>query len=180
MIKFPLKLIAALGAFAFSTAPAAADVFTYNMTNGDTLSINSDTQSATYVGSTIDVSMTSADFASFAGGANPTFTAVLSSLDGLRLIGGKWLTDNPKNVDTTHPQKLIFEGNGRVNLWAWWGDPIVGGDYIKNIGSYSHTPTNPVPEPGMLGLLALGAGGVAFARRRRKQVRQASPKLAFA
>ena len=168
MLKFPLKMLAACAAFAFTAAPAAAEIYTYKMGNGDTLTIDSTSQSATWVGTKIDVSMTSADFGSFAGGEKPSFTATLSSLDGTRIINGVTYTDNPLNADTTHPQKLIMESTGKVNLWAWWGDPIKGGDYIKYVASYTPPPPTSVPAPGMLGLLAIGLGGVAFARRRRK------------
>jgi hypothetical protein len=163
------KLLATAAAFAaVSTAmPASAAVYTYTMTNLSVLSINSDTQSATFKGPDLDTSMTSAAFATFPGGAMPVFTAVLSSLDGTRLINGNWVTDNPLNVNTTHPQKLIIQG-ANVNLWAWWGNPIIGGDYLTTIKSYSVTPS-PVPEPGMMGILAVGLTGLAFARRKRRQ-----------
>jgi hypothetical protein len=54
------KLLATAAVFAaVSTAmPASAAVYTYTMTNYSVLSINSDTQSATFKGSDIDASMT--------------------------------------------------------------------------------------------------------------------------
>jgi hypothetical protein len=167
------KILAAAAAFAAvaTATPASAAIYTYTMTNNSVLSINSDSKSATFKGSDIDVSMTSAAFATFPGGALPFFTAVLSSLDGTRLINGKQVTDNPKDVNTTHPQKLIMEGKD-VNLWAWWGNPIIGGDYLTKIKSYSVNSTSggtSVPEPGMLGLMAAGLAGLAFARRKRRQ-----------
>ena len=165
MFKNSLKCLAAVAAIAVTT-PASADVFQYTMTNGSVLSINNQSNSATFTGADINASMQSATFASFPGGAAPTFTAVLSSLDGTRLVNGTWMTDNPLYSTTTHPQKLIMSGTG-VNLWAWWGDPIQGGDYLTTIASYTRIPSS-VPEPGMLGLMALAAGGVVFARRRRK------------
>lgn len=176
-----ILLAAALGGAAVAT-PAQADVFTYTMTNGGVLAINNLTNSATYKASDLDVSMTSADFAKFTGGAAPTFTAVLSSLDGLRLISGKWVTDNPLYSTTTHPQKLIMSGTS-VNLWAWWGDPIIGGDYVKTITSYTRTSTSggtPVPEPGVFGLFAVAFGWLAFGRRRKTAGKAAQGKLALA
>ena len=163
MLKTSLKALAAVAALAAVT-PASAATYTYTMTNNDVLSIDTVSKSATFKGATINASMTSAAFASFAGGAAPTFTAVLSALDGTRLINGQWVTDNPLNATTTHPQKLIMSGTS-VNLWAWWGNPISGGDYVTTIKNYSA-----VPEPGMVGLLGASVAGLALARRRRKAV----------
>jgi len=150
-------------AAATMATPAAATIFEYEMTNGDNLVINTDTGTATWTGDNIDVTMTSDDFANFQGGPNPSFTATLSSLDGTRLINGVEYTDNPLNIDTTHPQKLLGWGD-RFNLWAWWGDPIRGGDYIKSIGGYTATE---VPAPGMLGLFGLALVALGFRRRRK-------------
>lgn len=169
-MKFTKNAMIAAGLLAaVAAAPASAATYEYTMTNGDILTIDTDTSSATFKGGKIDASMTSADFASFTGGATPTFSFILDSLDGTRLINGAWTTDNPKNSTTTHPQKLIAYGptnRNKVNLWAWWGDPIIGGDYITYIKSY----TAQVPAPGALGLMAFGLGGLAFARRRRRKV----------
>lgn len=160
--------IAAICLGAAASTPASAAIYNYTMTNNDKLSINSDTGTASFTGATINAYMQSAAFATFTGGAAPTFTAVLSDLTGTRQINGAWVTDNPLFATTTHPQKLIMSGTG-VNLWAWWGDPITGGDYLTTIKSYAVDPGTSVPEPGMAGLLALGLGGLAFARRRKAQ-----------
>ncbi len=163
--------VAAICLGVVASTPASAAIYNYTMTNNDKLSINTATNSATFTGATINAAMVSSAFATFAGGAAPTFTAVLSDLTGTRLINGSWVTDNPLYSTTTHPQKLIMSGTG-VNLWAWWGNPITGGDYLTTIKSYTVDPGNPgtsVPEPGMAGLLALGLGGLAFARRRKAQ-----------
>lgn len=166
MGKTSLKALMAVAGLAMAN-PASAAVYNYTMTNGDVLSISSTTQSATFTGATINATMTSAAFAGFVGGAAPTFTAVLNSLDGTRLINGSWMTDNPLYSTTTHPQKLIISGPC-INLWAWWGNPIVGGDYLTGIKSYSVSP-DPVPEPEMLGLLAASLGGLALIRHRRRK-----------
>ncbi len=172
------KLLAAAVALAAVSAamPASAAIYTYTMTNNSVLSIDSAAQSATFTHTDLNASMTSAAFASFPGGALPVFTAVLSSLDGTRLINGSWVTDNPLNSTTTHPQKLIMNGSN-VNLWAWWGNPIIGGDYLTTIKSYSVNSTTggtSVPEPGMLGLLAAGITGLALARRSRRKTLKAA------
>lgn len=172
------KLFAAAVALAAmaTSMPASAAIFTYTMTNNSVLSINSASQSATFTGADINASMTSAAFATFPGGALPNFTGVLSSLDGTRLINGQLVTDNPLHINTTHPQKLIMSGK-HVNLWAWWGDPIIGGDYLTKIKSYTFNSTTggtSVPEPGMLGLLAAGLTGLALARRSRRKVIKAA------
>lgn len=175
--KSKFGLAAALG-LAMLSAPAQADVFTYNMSNGSRLTIDNSTGTGTFTGSDINVTMASAAFTSFLGGANPTFSAVLSALDGARLVNGRWITDNPYLADSTHPQKLIMSGSS-VNLWAWWGNPIAAGDYITRITGYSVSTSggNPVPEPGMLGLFGAALAGLGFARRRKAK---AERKLALA
>jgi len=159
-----LVLTAAMASGLLAAAPASAAIFEYEMTNGDILTINSDTSTATWKGDSIDATMTSNDFANFTGGERPRFTATLTSLDGTRLINGRRVTDNPRDIDTTHPQKLIGMGR-KFNLWAWWGDPISGGDYVRKIRSYSVTQ---VPAPGMAALFALALVMIGFGRRRRK------------
>ena len=172
MKTYKKAMMAAGLAAAAAATPASADIFEYTMSNGDVLTINTETASATMVGANINATMTSSDFATFQGGEAPQFSFILDSLDGTRLIRGQQVTDNELNINTTHPQKLISYGGsrGRVNLWAWWGDPIIGGDYITYITSY----TAQVPAPGALGLMVLGLGGVAFSRRRKKQAKRAA------
>lgn len=173
MKKSKIMLAAALG-LATLSAPAQADVFTYNMSNGSTLKIDNVTKTASFVGSDINATMASAAFANFVGGATPTFSAVLSALDGTRLVNGKWVTDNPYLSTSSHPQKLIMSGSN-VNLWAWWGSPITAGDYITRITGYSVSTSggNPVPEPGMLGLFGAALAGLGFARRRKAKAKLA-------
>lgn len=162
-------LAAGLAAAVLGSAPASAATYTYYLKkNNDVLTINTDTQTATWVGDIIDATMTSADFGSFTGGAQPNFTYVLDSLTGQRFINGAWVGPNPLNSTTTHPQKLMAEQLGsagtRFNLWAWWGDPITGGDYFNGVKDYSAQ----VPAPGMLGLFGLALAAIGWRRRRRK------------
>lgn len=169
MLKPLLKILAVVVGLTLAN-PASAVVYRYRMTNGDLLTIDTIKQMATFSGQTIKATLHSPDFANFQGGKNPHFTAILTGLGGKQFINGKWVTDNPKNATTTHPQKIIFDGS-TVNLWAWWGNPIVGGDYITTIKSY-----RAVPEPGVALLLLGGLGGLALARRRRGQ---AQPNMAL-
>lgn len=161
-----LKLAAA-GAAAMATfalaAPANATIYEYSMTDGGLLTIDTEAQSGSWVNTDINTVFTSPDFANFTGGTNPTFTATLTSLDGTRIVNGQTLTDNPLNIDTTHPQ-VLKSYSGKFNLWAWWGDPITAGDYIRTIGSVKVTE---VPAPGMFGLFAMALALLGFGRFRR-------------
>jgi len=165
MAKLLKRTAAALAlASAVAAAPASATIFEYEMTNGDILTIDTETQSGSWKGKNINATFTSPDFANFKGGAKPQFAATLTSLDGTRTIRGQQFTDNPKNINTSHPQKLYARGSN-FNLWAWWGDPIRGGDYVKNISGFTVTE---VPAPGMLGLLAIALCALGLGRRRRR------------
>lgn len=178
-------ILAATAAFV-GAAPAYAAIFTYNQTNGDVLTINTDTQTGTLVGANINTTFTSDGFATFTGGANPSGTFHLSSVTGTRTINGQTTTPF-----IGHVEELIISSTGRTNLWTRWrtaSGQAIGGDYITTIGTYTPPPpttstggtttsstggtttsstggTN-VPAPGMLALFALGAGGLAWRRRR--------------
>ena len=86
MLKTSLSALAALAAMV-AVSPASAATYSYTMTNNDVLTISTDTQSATFKGATINASMTSADFASFAGGAAPTFTGRIGAHEGAGSAG---------------------------------------------------------------------------------------------
>ncbi|MBS0253679.1 MAG: PEP-CTERM sorting domain-containing protein [Proteobacteria bacterium] len=89
-----------------------------------------------------------------------------------------------------HQQMLEVFSNS-INLWSYWGSAACPscaqqGDQVFGLsGSYSHTPAGgssggtAVPEPGMLGLMGLGAAAMAF-RRRRGIVPTLMPRVAFA
>lgn len=162
MAKFYKAAAIAIAATTMAAAaPASATIFEYEFTNGDVLTIDTDTASGTWVGDKIDASFTSPDLAGFEGGETPSFMAILSSLDGTRIINGVATTDN----DTTHMQKLVFNGTDNVNLWSHWGDPITGGDYVRTISNFSVAE---VPAPGMLGLFGLALAALGLGWRRRK------------
>ncbi len=164
-LKIGIASLMAAGTM-MAAAPASATIFEYGFGNGDRLAIDTETQTATWVGTNINTTMTSPDFANFTGGENPNLMATLTSLDGTRIINGNTYTDNPLNINTSHPQKLIGYGTGKFNLWAWWGPNREGGDYVRTATSYS---VSEVPAPGMLGLFGLGLAALGFrARRRRK------------
>ena len=181
-MKKTILTLAAFSAAAIAAAPASATIYTYTQTNGAVLTINTATNTGTLIGRDINARFTSADFANFTGGENPTGMFALDNLDGYRIINGRRYSDN-----VSHPQKLIIDANGRTNLWSYWGRGNQYGDYITRIGSYTPpappttsssggtgtggssggTPTD-VPAPGMLALFGLGAGAIALRRRRKK------------
>ena len=173
-------IIAACGGAALAvSSPASASLYTYTQTNGDTLTVDSSNNIGTLKGNNIDVTFTSTAFANFDGGATPSGTFNLDTLDGTRTVRGVAYTDNP-----SHQQVLKFlNGGSKVNLWSWWGNPIIAGDYITYVKSYTPPSTSsggtPVPAPGILGLFGLGLAGLAFGRR-RKTVKADKGGLAFA
>lgn len=172
-------IVAACGSVALAvSSPASAALYTYTQTNGDILTIDSTSNSGSLKGSNIDVTFTSSAFANFNGGANPSGMFNLDTLEGTRTVRGTAYTDNP-----SHQQVLKFlNGGTKVNLWSWWGNPIVAGDYITYVADYTPPSTSsggtPVPAPGILGLLALALAGLGFSRRRRNN--STTEKLALA
>lgn len=172
-------IVAACGSAALMIAsPASAALYTYTQTNGDILTIDSSNNSGSLKGTNIDVTFTSTGFANFKGGAKPSGMFNLDTLDGTRTLGGTAYTDNP-----SHQQVLKFlNGGKKVNLWSWWGNPIVAGDYITYVADYTPPSTSsggtPVPAPGILGLLALALAGLGFSRRRSGKAQAEKPALA--
>ena len=87
--------------------------------------------------------------------------ATLTSITGTRIINGQTvdISANPR-----HPEMLkTKEGGTKWNLWANWGDPIIGGDFIRKNTGYTE-----VPAPGMLDLFGLALAAIGLGRRRRK------------
>ena len=177
MTKFQAIKCAVLAGLAGAAmmTPASAAVYTYTMTNGSVLKIDSSTSTGTMVGSGLNATFKSADFATFTGGDNPNFMTTLTSLTGSRTVNG--VTYLPNLTDRVHPPMLELGqsagGAGKVNLWAIWtsasGDSI--GDYVTSIQSYtppSSTGGTDVPAPAMPILLGLGALGLAYRARQAK------------
>ncbi len=156
---------AAIGVAAASmavAAPASATIFEYTFGNGDVLTIDNEAGTGTWVGDNIDASFTG-DFSGFEGGETPSFMTTLTSMDGTRTINGNTVG---LQSDPRHPEMLkTRDGGSRWNLWATWGDPVVGGDYVRSITGYTATE---VPAPGMLGLFGLALAALGLGWRRRK------------
>ena len=167
-IKTAALAVAATGAVL--SAPASATIFEYTMNDGDVLQIDTANGTGAWKGDDIDTTFTG-DFSQFQGGRNPSFSFTLASLDGTRIIRGETFTPTNRNGDRTHPFMLKSNNNGhKVNLWSWWGDPVVAGDYIRKIVAYEVTPPTEVPAPGVLGLFGLALIALGFGRRRRIRV----------
>ncbi len=149
-------------------APASATIFEYTMTNGDVLTINTAAGAGTWKGSKIDTSFTG-DFSAFQGGATPSFMGELATLTGTRIINGGTFTPTTQNGNRTHPFMLKTQDSHKFNLWAWWGNPVVSGDYIQKIKSFKVVPPVDVPAPGALGLFGLALVALGFGRRRRNK-----------
>jgi hypothetical protein len=76
---------------------------------------------------------------------------------------------NTYRVASGHQPMLELFGDN-INLWAVWNVPgchncPVLGDVLKNVSS-SSTGGTQVPEPGMIGLLGIGAAALVWRRRR--------------
>lgn len=152
-----------------ATAPASATVFEYTMNDGDILTLDTANGTGSWIGDDITTSFTG-DFSGFQGGANPSFMFTLTDLTGTREIGGKTFAATNRNGNRTHPFMLKTKSNNKINLWSWWGDPVVAGDYVRKISDFRVVPPVDVPAPGVLGLFALALCALGFGRRRRTKL----------
>lgn len=195
IISKSILVAIALGA----SSTAYATVHTYSLDNGTILTVNSATGQGSAVGRDINATFTG-DFSGFAGGSNPVGISIpIDNLQGTRVINGRTIPATPENA-ADHPYRLNF--NGRVNLWARWGGGNRYGDYVASPTGYTFTPASSstssgglsstggvsststggtggstgggtdVPAPGALLLFGLGAAGLAFGNRRRKQLQK--------
>lgn len=149
-----------------AATPASAAIFEYEMTNGDILTINTETNSGTMVGRRINAAF-EGDFSTFTGGENPSFMVTLTSLTGTRSTDGQsGLTPTNCNGTRCHPYMLKGNGSGVFNLWSWWGNPVGAGDYKTRIENFRVVD---VPAPGMLALFGLALAALGLGRRRRRK-----------
>lgn len=166
------------------SSSASAAIYTYEVSHKPSpfsnqkykykLIIDTDTKEGSLVGGPklngINAKFTSDEFANFGGGLKPTGTFNLQTLEGTRTINGNTYTP----YATTHPFQLNFNGTGAVNLWGYWqyGNGYTSGDFDVNIDSMTFYQPDlggtDISEPGLLGLLTLGVGGLLFGRRRRR------------
>ena len=167
MAKWTKTAAIALAASTMAVAaPASATIFEYTMNDGDILTIDTDNGTGSWVGDDIDTQFTG-DFSGFLGGATPSFMFTLTTLTGTREIGGQTYTPTNQNGNRTHPYMLKTKNGGtKVNLWSWWGDPVVAGDYVRKISDYRVVD---VPAPGVVGLFGLALVALGFGRRRRRK-----------
>lgn len=182
-----------------STAHAQTFIYDVQGTNGQSfsssstvLTIDTATGQGTIRGSNINATFTG-DFSGFTGGAIPSnFMADLNSLSGTRTINGQTLNVTDQTI-SPHPYKLVLDGQGGINLWAYWGGGTTYGDYFATTTGYTHpaptststgglsstggtaTPTGgtgggtDVPAPGALLILGMGAAALAFGSRRKNK-----------
>lgn len=171
MANWTKKAAIALAASSLAAAaPASATIFEYTMNDGDVLTINTANGTGSWKGDDISTHFTG-DFSGFKGGANPSFKFTLSSLTGTREIGGVTYAATNQNGNRTHPFMLKTQGkHNKVNLWSWWGHPVVAGDYIRKIKHYKVKPPVDVAAPGVLGLFGLALVALGFGRRRRNRL----------
>ncbi|MEP0393107.1 MAG: PEP-CTERM sorting domain-containing protein [Erythrobacter sp.] len=148
-----------------ASAPSSAAIFEYTMSDGDILTIDTDNGTGTWIGDDVDVSFEGNDIRSFQGGDNPSFSFTLSDLTGTRTIRGIDYTPTRENGRRFHPWMLLTTNSGQINLWSWWGNPVVAGDYVRGISDYRVID---VPAPGVLGLFGLALVALGFGRRRRR------------
>ena len=85
-------------------------------------------------------------------------------MSGTRTIRGRDYTPTRRNGNRFHPWMMKTTGNGSINLWSWWGSPVIAGDYVRRVDDYRVVD---VPAPGMLGLFGLALVALGLGRRRR-------------
>lgn len=164
MIKSAAIVLAATTMVA--AAPSSAAIFEYEMSDGDILTIDTDAGTGTWVGDDMNVAFEGDELKSFQGGDNPSFMFTLSNMTGTRTINGIDYTPTRQNGNRFHPWMLKTKNNGqRINLWSWWGNPVVAGDYVRGISDFRVVD---VPAPGVLGLFGLALVALGLGRRRRR------------
>lgn len=149
-----------------AAAPASATIFEYTMNDGDILTIDTDLGTGSWIGDDMNVLFEGEDLKSFTGGATPSFMGTLTNMTGTRTIRGVDYTPTRQNGSRYHPWMLKTTSHPGFNLWSWWGDPVIAGDYVRKIADYKVVD---VPAPGALGLLGLALVALGFGRRRRRE-----------
>lgn len=149
-----------------AAAPSSAAIFEYVMSDGDILTIDNEAGTGTWIGDDMNVSFEGDELKAFQGGDNPSFMFTLSNMTGTRTINGIDYAPTRQNGNSFHPWMLKSKNNGsKINLWSWWGDPVVAGDYVRGISDFRVVD---VPAPGVLGLFGLALVALGLGRRRRR------------
>lgn len=183
-----MAVIASLATGLLAAAPAHAGIYDYTLSGGPgitTYGVGSAPGQGTYSadlkidttagtgtligdGGAVNVSFTG-NFAGFAGGANPlvTYSVVIDPSSSIT-YGGH--TYGLLNTAPAHVNMIQFQGSS-INLWAEWtaaGCPSCSllGDTTGNISSSTSSGGTAVPEPGMVGLMGLGAAALVWRRRK--------------
>jgi len=91
--------------------------------------------------------------------------------NGVNLLAGLMFDEIILTYDliTSVDDVLLTPNNATITHYTIGSDPLVPGGFSSADISYIRAPINNVPEPGLLGLMALSLFGIGFAVRRAKR-----------
>jgi len=168
MRKFVIAASSLVG-LVFSN-PANAAVYRYTLGSGDVLTIDTTLMTGSLIGSQIYAQFSGRGLALYPGGTTPSGFISEIDIDPRSWLTGAVASGDPSVVFATKlkTQRLDigYTNSNKVTLWTTWGrewNPVIyyAENYTTDINPRSGTG---VPEPGMVGLLALGLLGAGYAR----------------